>query len=97
MPWPAHEVNFGQFFSVHEQGLMMKEKSFGIVFYHKLDPMEPAEMQQWFAQFFNRLAQINGTQAAFRDGRMVAQAGLIQQQLAAAKVSKGSNLRRQRP
>ena len=90
LAWKAHEVNFGQFFSVNEQGLMTKEKSFGIVFHHKLDPMAPAEMHQWFLTYFNRLAQINGTQAAFRDGRMVVQA--MQQQWAAAKAKAGPPL-----
>ena len=87
VPWPAHHVNFGQFFSVSGQGLLLKEQSFGIIFQQKLEPLSGKEMEQWFLQYFNRLTMISGTGAAYKDGRQAFMKQRAAAQFAAAPLA----------
>ena len=97
LSWPAHLVNIGQFFNVNEGEIMMKPKSYGIIFQHKLVKMTAEESHQWFVRYFNRLAHINGTQAALTNGRMAAQSAIMQQQLACAQAKAQAPLHVPRP
>ena len=90
VPWPCHHVNCGQFFTVTEQGLMLKEQSMGAIFQQHLEPLSEPEYDQWLILYFNRLAKISGTCSAFKDGRQLMQQFAATHMAAAAPLAAGA-------
>ena len=69
--WPAHFVNFVQFFTVSDDGLMLGDNSFGCAFQQHLHIMDPQEIDQFFLQHFNWLTKSVGAATAHKDARAV--------------------------
>ena len=67
--WKAHYVNFAQFFTITDDGLMLHENSFGFAFQQHLHMMDQQEIDQLFLQHFNRLTRSAGAAHAHRDAR----------------------------
>ena len=67
--WKAHLVNFAQFFTATDDGLMLGENSFGFAFQQHLHIMDRQEIHQFFLQHFNRLTRSVGAATAHRDAR----------------------------
>jgi hypothetical protein len=90
---PAHNCNFGQFFCITDDGVMLPENSLGCVFQQHLHFLDAQQMSDFCHQNFSRLVAQAGCNSAFKDvqtalmmqtvrQKELAQIELLQQQMA---------------